>query len=237
LLEIYMSAYTDMVGEVRLSATKILSQLLEAVGSDYVLQNIMPRLAQIFDKSIIYQERVNVLHAVKELANDKASSELLSTMLSLAIRGTRDKIPNVRFVASMTLEQLCKFAEASVVAAQVRYVRLRVTEAGASPLTLTSSSLFPQAVPDGARQRLGRGRQVLLECRSGRRPGLKRVYEPVGFVRLDLICFGQPPARRRPDFSRNIGRAASLRRQAQPAAFVEVPLGCESSTLCIICCL
>lgn len=117
-----MSAYTDMVGEVRLSATKILPQLLEAVGSDYMLQNILPRLAQIFEKSIIYQERVNVLHAIKQLANEKASSELLGTMLNLAIRGTRDKIPNVRFVASMTLEQLCKFAEASVVAAQVRYV-------------------------------------------------------------------------------------------------------------------
>ncbi len=121
LLEIYISAFKDMVSEVRLSATKILPQLLESVGSDYILQNIVPQLTQIFDKSVIYQERVNVLHGLEQLASDKASSELLSVMVALAVRGARDKIPNVKFVASITLEQLCKYADSSIVAAQVRY--------------------------------------------------------------------------------------------------------------------
>ena len=112
-----------MVGEVRLSATKILPQLLESLGSDSILQNVMPRLNQIFEKSVIYQERVNVLHALKQMAVEKVSSDLLSLMTTLAIRGAHDKIPNVRFVASMSLERLCKFADASVVAAQVRYVQ------------------------------------------------------------------------------------------------------------------
>ncbi|KAF1332530.1 Serine/threonine-protein phosphatase, partial [Globisporangium splendens] len=120
LLEIYMSSFTDMVGEVRLSATKILPQLLEAVGSDYILHNIIPRLVQTFDRSVIYQERVNVLHGIKQLATEKASGELLAVMLALAVRGARDKIPNVRFVASMTLEQLCKYTDASTVSTQVR---------------------------------------------------------------------------------------------------------------------
>lgn len=122
LLEIYMSSFTDMVGEVRLSATKILPQLLETVGSEYILQNILPRLAQTFDRSVIYQERVNVLHGLKQLATEKASGELLTSMLALAVRGARDKIPNVRFVASMTLEQLCKHSDASIVSTQVRCV-------------------------------------------------------------------------------------------------------------------
>ncbi|KAI9909649.1 hypothetical protein PsorP6_015123 [Peronosclerospora sorghi] len=120
LLEIYVSAFTDMVGEVRLSATKILPQLLEALGSDYILQNVMPRLNQIFEKSIIYQERANALHALKQMAVEKVSSDLLSLMTTLAIRGAHDKIPNVRFVTSMTLEQMCKIVDASVVATQVR---------------------------------------------------------------------------------------------------------------------
>lgn len=121
-MEIYMSSFTDMVGEVRLSATKILPALLATVGSEYVLQHILPRLTQTFERSVIYQERVNVLHGLKQLATDKASSELLGAMLALAVRGARDKIPNVRFVASMTLEQLCKYSDAALVASQVRYV-------------------------------------------------------------------------------------------------------------------
>ncbi|KAI9910105.1 hypothetical protein PsorP6_010689 [Peronosclerospora sorghi] len=122
LLEIYVSAFTDMVGEVRLSATKISPQLLDALESDYILQNVMPSLNQIFEKSIIYQERANALHALKQMAVEKVSSDLLSLITTLAIRGAHDKIPNVRFVASMTLEQLCKIVDASVVATQVRYV-------------------------------------------------------------------------------------------------------------------
>ncbi|KAI9921451.1 hypothetical protein PsorP6_002550 [Peronosclerospora sorghi] len=45
-------------------------------------------------------------------------------MTTLAIRGAHDKIPNVIFVASMTLEQLCKIVDASVVATQVLMSRL-----------------------------------------------------------------------------------------------------------------
>ncbi|DAZ97933.1 TPA: hypothetical protein N0F65_006358 [Lagenidium giganteum] len=120
LLEIYVSAFTDMVGEVRLSATKILPQLLDNVGSDYIVQNILPRIATIFERSTIYQERVNVLHAFKQMAGEKASAELLSSMITLSMRGAKDKIPNVRFVASLTLEKLCKYADASVVSGQVR---------------------------------------------------------------------------------------------------------------------
>lgn len=120
LLEIYITAFKDMVSEVRSSATKILPDLLASVGSDTILQNVMPALTQIFDKSTIYQERVNVLHALKQLASEKASNELLSAMIVLAVRGARDKIPNVKFVASITLEQLCKYADTGVVASQVR---------------------------------------------------------------------------------------------------------------------
>jgi serine/threonine-protein phosphatase 2A regulatory subunit A len=122
LLEIYISAFKDMVSEVRLSATKIFPQLLESVGSDFLLQSIVPQLAQIFDKSTIYQERVNVLHGLEQLASEKASKELLAAMVALAVRGAHDKIPNVKFVASITLEQLCKHADSTVVATQVRYV-------------------------------------------------------------------------------------------------------------------
>ncbi|KAI9895803.1 hypothetical protein PsorP6_019057 [Peronosclerospora sorghi] len=58
-------------------------------------------------------------------------------MTTLAIRGAHDKIPKVRFVASMNLEQLCKIVDASVVATQT--------------------------MPDGSSERHGHGHQALLE--------------------------------------------------------------------------
>ena len=111
-----------MVGQVRTSTTLILEDLLAAVGSEWILENIIPKLTEIFEKSQIYQERVNVLHAFKQLACDKASSALLTEMTQLAVRAARDKIPNVRVIASRTLEDLSKHAGQAIVGSQVRYV-------------------------------------------------------------------------------------------------------------------
>lgn len=110
-----------MVGEVRLSATKILPQLVNTAGNEFMLQHVLPRLTAILEKSIIYQERVNVLHALEQLASESASGELLNGSITLAIRGAQDKIPNVRFVASKTLKELSKHTDATVIATQVRY--------------------------------------------------------------------------------------------------------------------
>lgn len=113
-----------MVGQVRTSTTMILEKLLAAVGSEWILENIIPKLTEIFEKSQIYQERVNVLHAFRQLACEKASAPLLMEMTQVTIKAARDKIPNVRAVAARTLEDLCKFAEASIVTSRVRYVVL-----------------------------------------------------------------------------------------------------------------
>jgi hypothetical protein len=155
LLEIYITAFKDMVSEVRLSATKILPDLLASVGSDHILQHVMPALTQIFDKSTIYQERVNVLHAIRQLASDKASSELLTAMTALAVRGGRDKIPNVKFVASITLEQLCKYADGAAVASQVRWVSGSSARPRVCRLTSVCLYLLLQTVSGGSRERLG----------------------------------------------------------------------------------
>jgi len=139
----FLNAFTDMVSEVRLSTTKILREILEAVGSDYILQSILPKLANIYDNSIIYQERVNVFHAVtvrniftpccffsgiflyfkcekQQLACEKTSNELIGEMIALTVRGSRDKIPNVRFTVSSTLEVLCKYTDGAVLTGQIR---------------------------------------------------------------------------------------------------------------------
>jgi hypothetical protein len=64
----FLNAFQDMVSEVRLSTTKILREILQVVGSDYILESILPKLTKIYESSIIYQERVNVFHALSVLA-------------------------------------------------------------------------------------------------------------------------------------------------------------------------
>lgn len=120
LLEIYLAAFTDMVGQVRTSTTVILEKLLGALGSEWVLENIIPKLKEIFENSQIYQERVNILHAFRQLACDKASAVLLTEITQVTINAARDKIPNVRAVATKTLDNLSKFVESSIVISLVR---------------------------------------------------------------------------------------------------------------------
>ncbi|OQR91884.1 serine/threonine-protein phosphatase 2A 65 kDa regulatory subunit A [Achlya hypogyna] len=120
LLEMFLNAFQDMVSEVRLSTTKILKEILQVVGSEYVLESILPKLAQIYDSSIIYQERVNVFHALTQLACDKTSPDLIGEMTSLSIRGANDKIPNVRFTVTNTLEVLGKHTDNPALTGQIQ---------------------------------------------------------------------------------------------------------------------
>ncbi|EQC25018.1 hypothetical protein SDRG_17095 [Saprolegnia diclina VS20] len=120
LLEMFLNAFQDMVSEVRLSTTKILQEILHVVGSDYILESILPKLAQIYDSSIIYQERVNVFHALTQLACDKTSPDLIGEMTTLSIRGANDKIPNVRFTVTNTLQVLGKHTDNPALTGQIK---------------------------------------------------------------------------------------------------------------------
>ncbi|CAK4081777.1 unnamed protein product [Aphanomyces euteiches] len=120
LLDMFLNAFQDMVSEVRLSTTKILRDILDVVGSEYILESILPKLTKIYESSITYQERVNVFHALEQLASDKASVELVSEMTSLSVKGAQDKIPNVRFTVSNTLKVLGESSTNAAVLDQIR---------------------------------------------------------------------------------------------------------------------
>ena len=107
-LKIYLGAFTDLVGDVRASATASLSGLLTSLGSDFILENIVPAVLKVYDTSQIYQERVNTIHALRELSVDSASSDLLAAVTTGAIKAARDKIPNVRATAALVLGLLLK---------------------------------------------------------------------------------------------------------------------------------
>lgn len=113
-LSIFLAAFNDTVGQVRYSANGVLEGLLVAVGSEWILEHVLPKLTQIYTTSVIYQERVNVLHAVKNLSCANASGALLHETAQFALRGARDKVPNVRVVACLILDELIKHAEDSV---------------------------------------------------------------------------------------------------------------------------
>ncbi|RHY31207.1 hypothetical protein DYB32_003678 [Aphanomyces invadans] len=120
LLDMFLNAFQDMVSEVRLSTTKILRNILDVVGSEYILESVLPKLTKIYESSVTYQERVNVFHALGQLASSNASVELLTALTELSVKGASDKIPNVRFTVSTTLEVLGKSTTNSTVLDQVR---------------------------------------------------------------------------------------------------------------------
>ncbi|KAF0698479.1 Aste57867_10902 [Aphanomyces stellatus] len=146
LLEMFLNAFQDMVSEVRLSTTKILRDILDVVGSEYILESILPKLSKIYDSSITYQERVNVFHAIGQLASEKASVELLSEMTSLSVKGAADKIPNVRFTVSNTLEVLGKCTANAGVLGQIRTC-LTTLQADSDPDVKFYASVALDSVP------------------------------------------------------------------------------------------
>ncbi|KAF0729222.1 hypothetical protein AaE_009398 [Aphanomyces astaci] len=132
LLDMFLNAFQDMVSEVRLSTTKILRDILDVVGSDYVLESVLPKLSKIYENSVTYQERVNVFHALGQLASAKASVQLLTELTALSVKGASDKIPNVRFTVSTTLEVLGKSTTDAAVLESIR-TSLTALQADADP--------------------------------------------------------------------------------------------------------
>ncbi|RQM19436.1 hypothetical protein B5M09_009008, partial [Aphanomyces astaci] len=126
LLDMFLNAFQDMVSEVRLSTTKILRDILDVVGSDYVLESVLPKLSKIYENSVTYQERVN------QLASAKASVQLLTELTALSVKGASDKIPNVRFTVSTTLEVLGKSTTDAAVLESIR-TSLTALQADADP--------------------------------------------------------------------------------------------------------
>lgn len=120
LFDVFMASMNDSVNDVRESGTACLRDMLGTTGSDWMQQNVLPRIKEYYDNSTYYLQRITVMLALRNLSVKATSAMLLAEMVTLALRGARDPIPNVRFSAAQTLLTMVPLADQATVASQIR---------------------------------------------------------------------------------------------------------------------
>jgi serine/threonine-protein phosphatase 2A regulatory subunit A len=121
LLPLYLSTYQDQVNAVRMAATRCLQPLARHLGTAWVKAKLVPKLQELFTADgSSYLMRITVLYGVRDLSVHADLADVATDLLPLLLRATRDDVPNVRFVASQTLQDSVGVYDKSRVANEVR---------------------------------------------------------------------------------------------------------------------
>jgi serine/threonine-protein phosphatase 2A regulatory subunit A len=111
----------DNVYSIREAAIVNLKSLTEVFGVDWTKEHIVPQILALFDDSGNYLFRMTALYAIGILAQVVGSETVEeSFMATLVERAPRDPVPNVRFCAAKTLNQVIPYVRQNVRESRIR---------------------------------------------------------------------------------------------------------------------
>jgi HEAT repeat protein len=111
----------DNVYSIREAAIVNLKSLTEVFGVEWAKEHIVPPILSLFDDSGNYLFRMTALYAIGILSQ-VMGSEIVedSFMTTLVERASRDPVPNVRFCAAKTLNQVIPYVRPNVRESRIR---------------------------------------------------------------------------------------------------------------------
>ena len=100
-----MTWLTDDVYSVRRAATENLKKLAQMFGDEWSRLNIIPRI-EIMHEDNNYLKRMTTLHCIQVMTSCLSSNSVEDIFMSIVLKMTKDNVPNVRFTAARTLENM-----------------------------------------------------------------------------------------------------------------------------------
>jgi len=132
LMELWLKLLLDQVAEVRFGCISGMSKLLSVAGPAWMQREILPHYLRIYEESSSYLTRITIIRSFAELVKDGGGAAyghaLLEDVLSLMLKGLRDKVANVRMVAAQGLATVASGDEAIWSARVQPELMARVTE-------------------------------------------------------------------------------------------------------------
>lgn len=120
LQALYFNAFHDGVNAVRVASTGALGKLTQHMGLSWGASKVVPELVSQFEEGGSYLQRVTVLYALRGLVAEEGMETLVEELLPLAIKATRDSVPNVRFVAAKVMQALVGHVEGGRLKSEVK---------------------------------------------------------------------------------------------------------------------
>ncbi|KAL3809359.1 hypothetical protein ACHAXA_002544 [Cyclostephanos tholiformis] len=109
LLDPWLKIMSDQVADVRTACVDGMSKLLSVSGSQWIQSEILPHYIQMYEESHSYLARITVLRCFAALIEkydkhgNNVSTELMKQIVSIMLKGIKDRVPNVRLVAARGL--------------------------------------------------------------------------------------------------------------------------------------
>lgn len=119
----WMALLLDQVCDVRYACVGGVSKLCLVAGDDWIVQSLLPQHIKIYElSSNAYLMRMTILRAHAEMAIASKRGHLFFQVIDQLLRGTVDKVANVRMVATKGLLKVVKDGECDqdVIASKVK---------------------------------------------------------------------------------------------------------------------
>jgi len=109
LLDPWLKIMSDQVADVRTACVEGMPKLLSVAGSQWIQTEILPQYTQMYEESHSYLSRITVLRCFSALTEkhgeneNEVSPELMEEIVTIMMKGLKDKVPNVRLIAARGL--------------------------------------------------------------------------------------------------------------------------------------
>ena len=117
MMGVFESLFHDRVAAVREAWSGSIGGLRDDLGSDWILQNVMPRLEDWMTSTVKkngaparHLQRTAVIEAVKSLMSKK-DPQLEQPCVQLLVKGLSDKVVNVQIMSAMAAAAAKPFIE------------------------------------------------------------------------------------------------------------------------------
>mmetsp|Transcript_10526 Transcript_10526/g.23807 ORF Transcript_10526/g.23807 Transcript_10526/m.23807 type:complete len:300 (-) Transcript_10526:82-981(-) len=100
---LFLSSLKDSVHCVRQAAIEHIRDITETFGVQWTVDHLLPKLVEQYSQSTGYACRVTTLHVLEQVTGVMNTDQIVSLILPLLIKATKDGVPNVRFCACRSI--------------------------------------------------------------------------------------------------------------------------------------
>jgi len=109
LLDPWLKIMSDQVADVRSACVVGMPKLLSVSGSQWIQDEVLPHYSRMYEESYSYLTRITVLRSFAALSEkdgereNDVSEELMKKIVTLMLKGLKDRVANVRMIAARGL--------------------------------------------------------------------------------------------------------------------------------------
>jgi len=105
-----------------------LKDIAEVFGSQWTVDHLLPKIVDQYSHNAGYANRVTTLQVLPQVSHVMTADQIVSLIVPLLIKATKDSVPNVRFCACRILAETIEKHNISSQGSTVSMIKAALTE-------------------------------------------------------------------------------------------------------------